>query len=151
MVLSMSPNSPLHSDSSVCSFYFFLLDRPHYPVISPNHLLLPIPHLPILWPKALSLSNGNLFFPPELKNSSSLGGDREERPYLGHTSLLPAVKSEPAYPDHSAPQDAFTPYTAFQQQHHHQLGFGFPGGSSSDHYHHHHHHHNPVHKLMATS
>ncbi|XP_054273240.1 GATA-binding factor A isoform X1 [Macrosteles quadrilineatus] len=101
---------------------------------------------------------------PAISNSSTLAitnvpdhkgsSDREERPYLGHTSLLPLVKSEPSYPEHSNTQDHFTPYTAFQQQHHHQLGFGFPGGSSgSDHYHHHHHHHhaNTVHKLMATS
>ncbi|XP_046668397.1 GATA-binding factor A-like isoform X1 [Homalodisca vitripennis] len=96
----------------------------------------------------------------DLKSSSTgtaSSGDREERPYLGHTSLLSAVKSEPSYTDTSHTQDPFYS-TAFSQQHH-QLGFGFPGATtSSDHYHHHHHPHHhhhhhstPVHKLMATS
>lgn len=97
----------------------------------------------------------NRFCFVDLKSTSSSGHDREERPYLGHTSLLPAVKSEPAYNSDPSTQDPFYPST-FPQQHH-QLGFGFPGTpGSTDHYHHHPHHHHhhhstPVHKLMATS
>ncbi|XP_075235524.1 GATA-binding factor A-like [Lycorma delicatula] len=66
--------------------------------------------------------------PSTQSNSTDCKAERE-RPYLGHTSLLPSVKSEPSSynenPDTYYPSMSFPPHHHHHHHHHPQIGFGF--------------------------